>query len=177
MRKLSLIAVALFAACADQSAVAPEMVAGSANRDAAASDRVIQSASGNAMRWSGGEPFILSFVANKHADGTVTGRYHADVKRLDARFDVRITCLTIEGNQAWVGGIIESSDSPLIGVGLASYFYVIDVGEGAVRAIQQDIVSALALNDTPGTEAAFCASRDLTLPSRRIEDGNAQVRP
>ena len=177
MRKLSTIAgILALAACGEQSTPV-EMLAGPATRATASSGAVVQSAGGNAMRWSGGEPFILSFTAKKHADGTVDGRMHVDVKRLDARIDVRVTCLSIEGNTAWVGGIIESTSSPLIGVGLATYFYVIDMGEGAIGAIQQDIVSALALNDTPGNELAFCDAKETTLASRRIEDGNAQVRP
>ena len=71
------------------------------------------------------------------------GGFHADAKSLNARFNVTVTCLSIEGNRAWIGGIISDSDTPLVRPGLASYFYVIDVGEGAIGAIQQDIVSAL----------------------------------
>jgi hypothetical protein len=115
-------------------------------------------------------------MANKHADGSVSGRFHADAKSLNARLDVRVTCLTVVGRQAWVGGIIEASDHPQVQVGLSSYFYVIDTGEGAIGAIQQDIVSALRLNDAPGAEQVFCAERQTTLPFRRIEDGNVQVR-
>jgi hypothetical protein len=137
---------------------------------------VVQSASGAAHRWTAGEPFILSFVANKHADGSVSGTFHADAKSLNARFNVNVTCLSVDGDRAWIGGIISDSDTPLVQAGLASYFYVIDTGEGAIGAIQQDIVSALRLNDVPGSELAFCAGRPTTLPFRRIEDGNVQVR-
>ena len=137
---------------------------------------VTQSASGSAIRWTAGEPFIQSFVATKYADGRVTGRFHADAKSLNARFNVTVTCLSVVGSQAWIGGIISDSDTPLVQAGLASYFYVIDMGEGAIGAIQQDIVSALRINDVPGTEQTFCAERPTTLPSRRIEDGNVQVR-
>src|SRR5688572_22650444 len=91
---------------------------------------VIQSASGGAHRLSGDEMFILSFNANKRADGSVTGSYHVDVMSIGATFDVDVTCLSVEGNKAWIGGIIENSDSPLVRDGTVSYFYVIDNGEG-----------------------------------------------
>jgi hypothetical protein len=146
------------------------------NRSASLTPGIVQSASGSPIRWTAGEPFILTFVANKLADGTVSGRFHADAKYLNARFDARVTCLTVEGDHAWIGGIIESSATPLVQPGLASYFYVIDTGEGAIKAIQLDIVSALRINDTPGSEQTFCAEHATTLPSRRTEDGNVQVR-
>jgi hypothetical protein len=138
---------------------------------------VVQSAGGGAHRWTGGQPFILSFEANKRADGTVTGRYHVDFKVLSARFDVVVTCLSVVGNRAWVGGIIEKTDSPLVQVGTSSYFWVIDRGEGANGGIAPpDIISALILNDVPNAELQFCADRPVALPSRPIDDGNIRVR-
>ena len=175
MRRVALLTVCVLTACGDRSTPIAGAIAAPSNRSAALAPGVVQSAGGSAIRWTAGEPFLLSFMAKKHADGSVTGRFHADAKSLNARFDVTVTCLSVEGNHAWIGGIVESSATPLIGVGLATYFYVIDIGEGAIGAIQQDIVSGLRINDTPGSEQAFCAARETTLASRRIEDGNVQV--
>ena len=176
MRRVALAAACVVVACSDGSPPTAALRPSPDSRSSSVSAGVTQSASGSAIRWTGGEPFIQSFVANKHAHGTVRGGFHADAKSLNARFNVNVTCLSIEGNRAWIGGIISDSDTPLVQPGLASYFYVIDVGEGAIGAIQQDIVSALRINDAPGAEQTFCADRPTTLPSRRIEDGNVQVR-
>jgi hypothetical protein len=136
---------------------------------------VVQSATGGAHRLSGGEMFVLSFNANKRADGSVTGRYHVDVMSLGATFDVDVTCLSVDGNKAWIGGIIENSDSPIVRDGTVSYFYVIDNGEGADALT--DIISGLRINDLAGRDLVFCAERPLQLSSRPIDFGNIQVRP
>ena len=175
MRRSVLITACFVVACGDQSTPVEPSLRAPSTHSANLSSAVVQSANGSAIRWTAGEPFLSSFEAQKHADGSVTGRFHADAKYLNARFDVAVTCLSVQGNTAWIGGIIEKSGTPLIQVGLASYFYVIDTGEGAVGAIQLDIVSALRINDTPGSELTFCADRPTTLPFRRIEDGNVQV--
>ena len=173
MRRFSVIAVCVLAGCDTPVApTTPSPLLNSAQPEAS----VVQSVKGGAHRWSGGEPFILSVQANKRADGSVTGSYHVDVKSLDASLDVTVTCMTVVGNHAWVGGIVRDSNTPLVAAGTSSYFYVIDTGEGSIGAIQLDIISALRLNDTPGNEQAFCTDQPLTLPSRRIEDGNVQVR-
>lgn len=176
MRRAALITTCFIVGCGDGKSPVDSSIMAPGTRDASLTAGVVQSASGSPIRWTAGEPFILNFVANKHADGSVTGRFHADAKSLNIRLDATVTCLSVEGNHAWIGAIIEKSNSPLVQVGLASYFYVIDTGEGAIGAIQTDIVSALRLNDTPGSELTFCADRLTTLPSRRIEDGNVQVR-
>ena len=176
MRRAALLTACLVVGCGDQNIPAASAIVAPGNRSANLAPGIVQSVVGSPIRWTAGEPFILTVVANKHADGTVTGRFHADAKSLNVRVDVAVTCLSVEGNRAWIGGIIETSNSPLVQPGLASYFYVIDNGEGAIRAIQQDIVSGLRLNDVPGSEQTFCAERATTLASRRIEDGNVQVR-
>jgi hypothetical protein len=135
---------------------------------------VIQSASGAAHRTTGDEPFILSFNANKRADGRVTGNYHVDVKASDVSFDVDVTCMAVVGNTAWIAGIISKSHAPLVREGTVSYFYVIDNGEGADAP--PDIASAVRINDRAGEDQTFCTLRPLLLPSRPVEFGNVQVR-
>ncbi|HEX6315307.1 MAG TPA: hypothetical protein VFZ73_10635 [Gemmatimonadaceae bacterium] len=173
MRHLSVIAVCLLAAC--EGPVSPPPSTPLLN-GAPPEHAVAQSVKGGAHRWSGGAPFILSVQANKRTDGSVSGSYHVDVKALNASFDVTVTCLSVVGNHAWIGGIVRDSNTPLVAAGTSSYFYVIDTGEGSIGAIQLDIISGLRLNDTPGNELTFCADQSLTLPSRRIDDGNVQVR-
>jgi hypothetical protein len=136
---------------------------------------VVQSATGGAHRLSGGEMFILAFTANTHADGSTTGRYHVDLQSIGATFDVDVTCLSVVGNRAWIAGIIERSDHPLVREGTVSYFYAIDNGEGT--GDPTDIISAIRINDLGGQDLVFCAERPLGLSSRPIDFGNIQVRP
>lgn len=175
MRRISILAAALVVACEAPSVQAPERLV-SVHEMARLESGVVQSVNAAALRWTAGEIFVQTLHAQKRTDGTVSGGFHADAKYLNARFDVTITCFEIDGNRAWIGGIVRDSDTPLIANGTATFFYVIDNGEGAIGAIQQDIVSAVRLNAPAGAELAFCGERPLTLPSRRIEDGNIQVR-
>ena len=175
MRVLTVVAVCLLAACDRGTPVGP-LTGSSADRYAGSGGEVTQSAVGSAIRWTAGEPFLLSFVASKHADGSVSGRFHGDAKYVDARFDATITCASFNGNTAWIGAVIHASGSPLIQPGLSTFFYVTDVGEGAIGGLQQDIVSALRINAAPGEEQTFCATQPMNLPTRKIEDGNVTVR-
>ena len=178
MRRLTVVAAFLLAAC-DGSAVLPTGPSAPESARFAASNGngIVQSATGGAQRFTAGKFFILSFQANKHADGTVSGRYHVDAKAANVKFDVVVTCLSVVDNRAWVGGIIENSDSPIVVNGSSSYFYVIDNGAGANGGVNPpDIVSGLLLNDEPGAELQFCNDQELVLPSRPIDDGNIRVR-
>jgi hypothetical protein len=172
-RWILLVPFVLVAAACDQP-VEPVQPLGLARTASLEDHGVVQSASGGAHRLTGGEPFILSFQANKRADGSVTGTYHVDVMALGATVDVNVTCMSVVGNIAWVAGIIEKSDSPLVRVGTVSYFYAIDNGEGTADAADQ--ISALRLNDLAGEDQVFCNLRPLLLSRRAIDFGNIQVR-
>jgi hypothetical protein len=171
MRRFLLIAPLLVAACdRPASPTQPIALRSSANLEAG----VVQSATGAAHRLSGDEMFILSFEANKLANGTVHGRYHVDLMASGVSFDVRVTCLSVVDNIAWVGGIIEKVNGPLVREGTVSYFYAIDKGEG--EGAPADIVSGIRINDLAGRDEVFCTERPLLLSSRPIEFGNIQVR-
>ena len=171
MRRFLLIAPLLVAACdRPASPTQPIALRSAANLE----EGVVQSASGSAHRLSGDEMFILSFQANKLADGRVLGRYHVDVMASGISFDVAVTCLSVVGNIAWVGGIIEKVNGPVVREGTVSYFYVIDNGEG--EGALTDIASAIRINDLPGRDQVFCTERPLLLSSRPIDFGNIQVR-
>jgi hypothetical protein len=179
MRRLLLIATAASLAACDRPVNLPTELSSpdNASFDAVNETGVVQSASGGAIRFSGGEPFILTFEASRRSDGTLQGRYHVNVMRLDAKFDVVVTCMSIDDNRAWIGGVIEKSNNPLVVNGSASYFYAIDNAAGANGGVNPpDIISGLILNDTPGNELTFCNDQQLTIPSRAIDDGNIRIR-
>jgi len=64
---------------------------------------------------------VFSFTAQEHADGTVSGQFQVTIMesafgslnpaitRLD---QAEVTCLSVVGNRAWVGGVAKSSSNP-----------------------------------------------------------------
>lgn len=171
----SIVAVLSLAACSQgsrsASPLAPSDVTG------AASEGVVQSASGSAHRirpLPDGELWVLTFNADKRADGTVTGTAHIDRKDLDAAWDVDVTCMSVVGNRAWIAGIVRNARGAIPRDGTVSYFYVTDNGEGADSVL--DRASAIRINDVAGQDRAFCTDRPVVLPDSEIAHGNVQVR-
>jgi hypothetical protein len=116
----------------------------------------------------------LTFHAVQNPNGSVSGSYRILRTDLSTEFAVDVTCLTVVGNQAWIGGRISFADSPGIVVGTISYFYAIDNGEGEAAAA--DLISLARVNDREGEDLLFCRDRPTLLPSRVVQYGNVQVR-
>jgi hypothetical protein len=135
---------------------------------------VVASATGSAHRIRAEELWVLAFNAVKRADGTTTGEARIDRKDLGISWNLEVTCLTVVGNTAWIGGIIRNARGPIIQEGTVSYFYVIDNGEGADAP--PDVASAVRINDLAGRDQEFCDLRPLALPPSPIAHGNVQVR-
>ena len=73
----------------------------------------------------------LAYSAVKLADGTVHGHWSYDYYEagVETTFSGRISCLTVRGNRAWVGGpITQSSDPSQIGSG--GWWQIADNGTG-----------------------------------------------
>lgn len=97
-----------------------------------------------------------------------------ELTALDLFFTVDVSCMSIVGNTAWVGGIISDTNASFVQVGSVSYFYAIDNGEGS--AAPADVVSTARFNDIAGEDLRFCDEQPLLLPSFEIQQGNVQVR-
>lgn len=172
----SIVALAVAVGCSSGSRVpgAPSPVpAGSSSQSAG----VVASAAGAAHRirpLPDGELFVLSFTAQKLANGSVNGYAHVDLKTANVAFDIDVTCMAVEGNVAWVGGIIRNQRGGVARNGAVSYFYVIDNGEGGDGVL--DRASGIRVNDVDGEDQVFCTERPLLLPATDIELGNVQVR-
>jgi hypothetical protein len=121
-----------------------------------------------------GQLWVLSFNAQKSENGTVTGYAHIDRQDLGWSWDVEVTCLSVVGNIAWIGGIIRNASGGVAQDGTVSYFYVIDNGEGENDPV--DRASGVRLNDLDGEDIRFCTDRPLVLPATDIAHGNVQVR-
>jgi len=72
----------------------------------------------------------VTFHARSTADGEVSGTVTAVARRRgNTRYRVELTCLHVNGNQAWASGTVVSSTDP-DAVGMPMSFQVVDNGEG-----------------------------------------------
>jgi hypothetical protein len=138
---------------------------------------VVASATGSGHYTSGGELRTLSFNAVKRVDGSVSGKFHVTIHAIDRFFHVNVTCLSVRNDTAWVAGIIDKTDHPVIQEGTVSYFWAVDGGEGAGTT---DKVSVARINDRLGEDQRFCGLMPdeafSGLPGQVVEHGNVQVR-
>jgi hypothetical protein len=54
----------------------------------------------------------FAFTAKNRADGTTQGQYQINNRDAGAREHGTVTCLEVDGNDAWVGGVITHSSVP-----------------------------------------------------------------
>jgi hypothetical protein len=109
----------------------------------------------------------FSMNARKYADGTVEGQIQLNnhVSNQGWKWSRRyiVTCMAIEGNQAWIGGFKWKTDTEVV-------LRVVDNGEG--KNADPDQISYI-----PGGNAAqFCVDKPGFPLLRDVEAGNIQVR-
>jgi hypothetical protein len=116
----------------------------------------------------------FGFNAKLRPDGTADGWYTYREVDDGTPFDVHgpVTCLTVIGNDAWIGGFVEASSDPSI-VGLGSWWHVTDNGEGANAP--PDVTTFLGVGTLEQT-SAFCATHPAYKHPFAIDGGNIQVR-
>lgn len=115
----------------------------------------------------------MEISVRKHADGTARGSYRYEAGAVAITVDV--LCMTlVDGNKAWIAGIITESTVGFLGH--VSTFYTFDNGEGANA--EPDIVSLVRVVAQPGLGEAqlFCDNVPKALPPRNVDAGNVQVR-
>jgi len=118
----------------------------------------------------------LAFIANKYADGSVSGHFEYIQKAggNTFKFGVEVTCMNVYGgNRAKIGGIVTQSSDPTIAVGRYGWFQVFGDGEGAGAPPDQS--SLIGFGDEAANEA-FCNSPNLPRFGPWDVQGNVQVR-
>lgn len=74
----------------------------------------------------------LSFYADRHADGSVTGRFQQHQPVFGFTYKGDVTCFAIDqvNHRAWIGGVLTHSNDPdtLTEVGDDAWFRVLDLG-------------------------------------------------
>ena len=116
----------------------------------------------------------FTFAAIRLPNGQAWGRYTIRLTGPDLFFTVDVSCMTVEGNTAWVAGHIVDTNAAFVEIGSVSYFYAID--NGGPGSSEPDIVSTARFNDIEGEDEAFCRDRVLLLDSAPIDGGFVRVR-
>lgn len=110
----------------------------------------------------------FAFFARTDADGTTTGQYQVDNQDVSgSRENGTVTCLAVDGDQAWIGGVITHSSIPGR-EGTPRLFRVVERGHGA----PPDQASVLIVTAEARVE---CQTRPL-LPVQDLEEGKILVR-
>jgi hypothetical protein len=111
----------------------------------------------------------FAFTAKTRADGTVQGQYQVNNRDVSgSKEHGTVTCLHVDGNQAWIGGVITHSSIPGR-EGLTRVFRVVDNGEGSGASPDQATILI------GGGAVVSCHSRPI-IPAENLEGGNIQVR-
>ena len=185
VRSFGVLLVALaMAGCGDADPpVGPEAATGAALQSSR-SHRVVAQVSGRAdhSRTVGDVTALtlFRFHMKQKADGRTSGRYYYNFQA--AGFAVRgpVTCVTVNGNQAWIGGTVESVDSPDPDrqslVGLDMWWRSVDNGQG--HSAVPDSTTGLGFAFAGGTITAesWCNDQPALLVMREVEGGNIKIR-
>ena len=96
----------------------------------------------------------FGFGAKANADGTASGAFSYKDIEDGAPFTAsgHVTCLTVIGNDAWVGATIDQSNDPTV-VGLGAWWHVTDNGNRPGDA--PDVTTFLGVGSLQATQA-FC---------------------
>jgi hypothetical protein len=146
----ALLAAAIVAAPAAAAANGPASATGAGHTDA------------------GDQRRTFSFSAVARPDGSATGHARLYARAFPAKVQMRVTCLRVEGNVAYVSGLNAKAD-PAVFEGIYAIFAVEDNGEG--RAVDRVTQFHPAASQTEN--ACLTESPSDFFP---IEQGNVQVR-
>ena len=126
-------------------------------------------AAGNHIRYS--------VSAVRHHDGSVSGEIEEHATAADGAFIRRghgtVTCLTITGNIARIGGVVDQIRGAGAPVGSEAFLTVIDNGEGPKDPPD---AASVPLAGPPGSATTHCTT-GISRPTFPIERGNIQIRP
>jgi hypothetical protein len=171
----------VLSACGDESrpVTAPEV-----DGPALAGAGVVASVNGSGhhvrVGADGEELTTLAFSAKRRADGGTSGQWEYHFRAAGFSMHGAVTCLSISGNQAWVGGFItkvlspDPADQELVGVEM--WWRSIDNGEGAGAPPDQTTGLGFAFPGVPITAESWCRDQPVALVIRELAGGNVQIR-
>lgn len=157
------------------SVLAILLVAGALREAPAAPNGVVASATGSGhMVRPDGTFRSFSFSARRYADGTSSGELQLNSRSFDVVVHIKIDCLRVVGNRAYMSGRISRVSNPDEGeVGELNRVEVRDNGEGADAL--PDRVSTIPANPDDA-DPTTCEDAPTNATIRDVQRGNVQVR-
>lgn len=117
----------------------------------------------------------FSFSAIRQDDGSVTGTFHSRVHGANgdgSRLWGDVSCFVIEGDQAWIAGILWKAGNPN-NVGTGHGFRVVDNGQGK-GAVPDELTVTWSGNTPP---EMYCQNKPTDRALHPIEAGNITIYP
>jgi hypothetical protein len=129
---------------------------------------------GNGPSASGGAHLVVHDVFGLQTLELQTFSFDARANGDGAPFSASgaVTCLTVIGKDAWIGGVISKSNDPTY-VGVGAWWHVTDNGEGSKAPA--DITTFMGAGTLAET-TAFCGTHPAYKHPFAIDHGNIQVR-
>jgi hypothetical protein len=136
---------------------------------------------GSGHLWNPGTRRVFSFSAREHIDGSASGQFtlnideplFGSVNPSNTRLHAEVVCVEVDGNRAWVGGVVTNASNPAW-IGAETGWAVEDNGQGRA-AVDRISFMRLPPQHVPGFAQSTCDSRVFT-PDRAIDAGNVTVR-
>ena len=162
---VSILAGSLTAFAVGGASGGAQGVAGAAD----GSYRLVGDAAGSSF-----DVYPFAFKVRVDSDGTVTGQYRYTQRRdgVELRISGPLTCATISGNRAWVGGVIKETTRESLR-GLDMWFQVQDNGDGDESSL--DMSSTVGAGG-PGTALKYCVDAPPVLFPFFVWRGDIAVR-
>lgn len=163
---LTLVFAISFAGCESSTIVEPDMDPSFARSGSAP----VQSVSGGGTVDVTAGRSTYAFHASINGAGAVKGKFELHFSSSPTQVHGDVTCLVIDGNQAWLGGVItRSNDEGAFGVGGEIVWSAEDNGEG--KNADPDRVSAFF----GGLDADVCLTK-FAVGTNEWSNGNVQIR-
>ena len=171
--------------CADSAAnapTAPDLVT-RAVADVGNDGGPIVTGAGNVLRDLGAGPELTTFSFNAvgQGNGSVGGHFTYDFRAGGFAMIGTVTCATVSGNRAWIGGVIDKvkSDDPADQsfVGTDVWWMVDDNSAGGSGTPDRTTSLLLTLPGTTITAASWCADKPVNprIAVREIASGNIVI--
>jgi hypothetical protein len=92
-------------------------------------------------------------------------------------FEVKVSCISVNGRTAWIAGHITKSNASTIVIGSVSYFFTTDNGRPIPDSLPvTDAVSTARINDALGQDIVFCTTQPTALPLLNPVTGDITIR-